>query len=75
MQNELLIYRALRFSNKKYYEMGNRASRLLAFQLRKAQATRIVPEINHPVSTEMVFDSPGQEQKLEEIGACFQKWK
>lgn len=40
--NSLLTYKAegaLRFANQRYYESGNRASRLLAFQLRKAQVT------------------------------------
>ncbi len=30
---------ALRFTNQKYYEQGNKASRLPTFQLRKAQAS------------------------------------
>ena len=41
---------ALRHTNQRYYEMGNRASRLLAFQLRKEQSNRIVPKIRHPTS-------------------------
>lgn len=43
--DKLLTYKAegaLRFSNQRYYEMGNRASRRLAFQLCKAQASRVV---------------------------------
>lgn len=36
--------------NQRYYERGNRASRLLAFQLRKMQASRIVTKISHPNS-------------------------
>lgn len=43
--NDLLTYKAeeqLRFTNKKYDEFGNRASRLLAFQLRKLQSSRAV---------------------------------
>lgn len=46
--DELLTYKAegaLRFINRKYYEMGNKASRLLAFQLKKAQSNRAVPKI------------------------------
>lgn len=49
--DKILTYKAegaLRFSNQKYYEMGNRASRLLAFQLRKAQSDRIVHKIIDP---------------------------
>ena len=49
--DKLLSYKAegaLRFSRQKYYEMGNRASRLLAFQLRKAQANRTVSKVVHP---------------------------
>lgn len=49
--DKLLTYKAegaMRFTDQKYYEMGNRASRLLAFQLRKAQASRVVPKIRHP---------------------------
>uniref|UniRef100_A0A3P8TVH1 Reverse transcriptase domain-containing protein n=1 Tax=Amphiprion percula TaxID=161767 RepID=A0A3P8TVH1_AMPPE len=55
--NELLSYKAegaLRFSNQKYYESGNRASRLLAFQLRKAQANRTVSKIMNPSSKKIV---------------------
>lgn len=35
----------LRFTNQKYYEDGNRASRLLAFRLRKQQSSNIVQKI------------------------------
>lgn len=51
--NDLLTHKAegaLRFANQKYYESGNRASRLLAFQLRKAQASRTVSKIMDPSS-------------------------
>lgn len=48
----MLTYKAegaLRFLNRKYYEHGNKASRLLAFQLRKNQSNRIIGKIkcNH----------------------------
>lgn len=49
--DKLLSYKAegaLRFSKQRYYEMGNKASRLLAFQLRKAQANRTVSKVCHP---------------------------
>lgn len=49
--NELLTYKAegqLRFTNQKYYEFGNRASQLLAFQLRKSQSSRVVHKIKCP---------------------------
>lgn len=49
--DDLLTYKvegALRYTSRKYYEFGNRASRLLAFQLRKTQANRAVPKIRHP---------------------------
>lgn len=39
---------ALRFSKQQYYEMGNISSHLLAFQLRKSQASRVVRKIVHP---------------------------
>lgn len=45
---------ALRFSKQKYYESGNRASRLLAFRLRKSQADRTVFKVNHPTAGRMV---------------------
>lgn len=51
--NDLLTHKAegaLRFSNQKFYELGNQASRLLAFQLRKAQASRVVHKIVCPSS-------------------------
>lgn len=55
--DKLLTYKAegaLRFSKQRYYEMGNRASRLLDFQLRKAQASHMVPRIVHPRLKTMV---------------------
>lgn len=54
--NELLTYKAegaLRYTNQKYYESGNRASRLLASQLRKAQANRTISKIMNPSSKKM----------------------
>ena len=55
--DDLLTYKAegaLRFINRKYYEFGNRASRLLAFQLRKAQANRTVYKIKCPNNNQML---------------------
>lgn len=49
--DDLLTYKvegALMYTSRKYYEFGNRASRLLAFQLRKAQSSRVGPKIRHP---------------------------
>lgn len=49
--DDLLTYKAegaVRYTSRKYYEFGNRASWLLAFQLRKAQSSRVVPKIRHP---------------------------
>lgn len=54
---EILTYKAegaLRYLNQKYYEKGNRASRLLAFQLRKEQANRVVSKVLHPISRNLV---------------------
>lgn len=48
--DDLLTYRAegaLRYTSRKYYEFGNRASRLLSFQLSKAQFSRDIPKIKH----------------------------
>lgn len=45
---------ALRFTKQRYYENGNRASRLLAFQLRKAQANRTVAKVVHPTNGKTV---------------------
>lgn len=44
----------MRFTGQKYYEMGNRASSLLAFQLRKAQASQKIPTIKHPATREEI---------------------
>lgn len=55
--DKLLSYKAegaLRFSRQRYYEIGNRASRLLAFQLRKAQASRTISKICHPILSKTV---------------------
>lgn len=49
--DKLLTYKAegdMRYTGQKYYEMVNRASSLLTFQLRKTQASRIIPSIRHP---------------------------
>ena len=56
--DKLLSYKAegaLGFSSERYYEMGNRASRLLAFQLCKAQANRTVSKVVHPTVARTVF--------------------
>lgn len=55
--NELLTYKAegaIRFSNQNYYEAGNRTSKLLAFQLRIAQISRLVSKIVNPTSKKLV---------------------
>ena len=55
--DELLTYKAegaLRFTSQRYYEMGNRASRLLAYQLRKVETNRIISKIRHPNSKQIV---------------------
>lgn len=58
--DDLLTYRAegaLRFIDRKFYEFGNKASRLLAFQLKKAQASRIVPKIKQ-LNSNSIATSP-----------------
>lgn len=53
----MLTYKAegqLRFTNQKYYEFGNRASRLLAFQLRKSQSNRVVHKIKCPTTGDLM---------------------
>lgn len=58
--DDLLTYKtegALRFKNRKYYEMGNRASRLMASQLGKAQANRIAHKIKCPDNDQMLSQS------------------
>lgn len=47
--DDLLTYKAegaLRYASRKYYNFGNRASRLLVFQLRKAQSSRVVQSVH-----------------------------
>lgn len=54
--DEVLTYKAegaMRYTNRKYYEMGNKASRLLAFQLRKAQSNRAIPKIRNPETNQV----------------------
>lgn len=54
--DEILTYKAegtLRFLDRKYDELGNKASRLLSFQLQRAQASRTVPKIKQPYSNEV----------------------
>ena len=41
----------LRFTNQKYYEFGNRASRLLALRLRKQQSSNMVQKLKSGSST------------------------
>lgn len=60
--DDLLTYKAegaLRFLNRKYYEYGNKASRLLAFQLRKAQSNRVVNKIKN-TRTNQMLTQPGE---------------
>lgn len=57
--DEVLTYKAegaLRFTKRKYYEMGNKASRLLAFQLRKAQSSCAVSKIGNPETSHVETD-------------------
>ncbi len=60
----------LRFTKRKYYEMGNKASRLLAFQLRKAQSNRVVPKIKHP-DTNRITSQP--KEVAEAFAAYYKK--
>lgn len=72
--NDLLTYRAegmLRFVKRKYYDMGNKASRLLAFQLRKAQLNHVVPKIKHP-DTNRITSQP--KEIAEALAAYYKKW-
>lgn len=72
LELELLAYKAegaLRFSNQKYYEKGNKASRLLAFQLRKEQANHVVSKVSHTTSRKLV----SQPRDLAEAFASFFK--
>lgn len=65
--DDLLTYKAealLRFTKRKYYEMVNKASRLLAFQFRKAQSNRVVPKIKHP-------DTNGFTSQPKEVAEAF----
>lgn len=58
--DEILTYKAegaLRFIDRKYYELGNKASRLLSFQLQKAQASRTIPKIKQ-LDSNVVETSP-----------------
>lgn len=68
--DEVLTHKAegsLRYISRKYYEMGNKSSRLLAFQLRKAQSNRIVAKIRNP-ETNLVETHP------KEISNAFAKY-
>lgn len=70
--DELLTYKAegaFRYSSRNYYEMGNKASRLLAFQLRKAQFGCTVRKIKHP-ETNLVETQP---KEVSEAFANFYK--
>lgn len=53
----------LRFTNQRYYEYGNRASKLLAFQLKKQQSSNIVQKIKSSNS--------GFHTKPDKIAECF----
>lgn len=68
--NDLLTVEAegaLRFTKQRYYEMGNRARRLLAFQLRKAQTNRIISKITHPTSKRILT----QPKEIAEVFASY----
>lgn len=54
--DQLLTFKAeaaLRSVNQNYYEKSNRASKLLAYQLRKKQSERIITKIRHHITKEM----------------------
>lgn len=71
--DSLLTYQAegaLRFIGRTYYEMGNRAGKLFAFQLRKIPSSRVVSKIKHPHSYYMDLYRPQElEHKKEKITA------
>lgn len=48
--------RCLRFTRQRYYEHGARATRLLAFQLRKQQSSRVVTKIKSSTPPKMLTD-------------------
>lgn len=57
--DERLTFKAegsLHFTSQRYYEMDNRASRLLAFQLRKARTNGIISKIKHPTSKQTLLN-------------------
>lgn len=45
----------LRVTGRTYDDLGNRASRLLAVQLRKAQSSQVVRKIRHPITNQLVL--------------------
>lgn len=56
-QDDLSTYKtegSLRFINREYYEMTNRASHMLAFQLRKVQSNRKIHKIKGPDNNKML---------------------
>ena len=70
--DDMLTYKAegaLRFANREYYEWGNRASRLLAFQLRKAQSNRTINKIIEPNSNQNLT----QPKEISEAFATYYK--
>lgn len=55
--------------NKRYYEMGNRTSSLLPFQLQKAQANRILQKIKRSDNNQQEVDSVRRALNLQATAA------
>ena len=61
------IQKKLIFTKQKYYEGGGKASKLLAYRLKKQQAENSIHKIKNPITNSMHY-------KLKEIQDCFEKY-
>lgn len=68
--NELLsleIQKKLLFLKQRYYEIGSKSTKLLAYKLKRHQTERVICKIRDPITKQVT-------PKLKEIQSCFEKY-
>lgn len=59
------VEKKLRFTKKKYYEAGSKASKILAWRLRKQQSDSTIYKIKNPLTKKLEFDLRGIQKAFE----------
>ena len=61
------IQKKLIFMKQRYYEIGSKSARLLAYKLKKQQAERVIYKIKDPTTKKVKY-------KIQEILSSFEKY-